>query len=69
MDSSPIVYWASEQTFQAFKKYPPFGSIADARVGLITGDVNRFLKRWQEVSLSKIAFDTKPGQANAEYSV
>ncbi len=48
---SPILYWASKRVFDSFKSLPRFGSVIDARVGLITGDVNRFLKTWPEVSV------------------
>ena len=64
VSGSPILYWAPQAVFDAFENMPEFGTVADARVGLITGDVNRFLKRWAEVSLCRISFGTKPGFAN-----
>ena len=65
VSGSPILYWAPQSIFGAFENLPEFGTVADARVGLITGDANRFLKRWPEVSLERISFGTKPGSANA----
>jgi hypothetical protein len=61
----PIAYWASEAVFEAFKSNPPLGDYIDARVGLITGDVNRFLKFWNEVSFNTITFGCMPGQKNS----
>lgn len=61
---SPIAYWLGNGTHRAFQKLPRLGSIVDARVGLINGDGSRFLRRWHEVSFSKIPFDTKPGEIN-----
>lgn len=63
---SPIAYWLGEGTHQAFKAFPRLDSEADARVGLINGDGNRFLRLWPEVSFSKIPFSTLPGESNKE---
>ena len=62
---SPIAYWAGEGTINSFRNLPPLRSLVDARVGLITGDGNRFLRRWSEVSINKICYGTKPGGHNA----
>lgn len=62
--SSPIAYWLPSQVLDVFCTYPQLGTVVDARVGLITGDVNRFLKQWTEVSFSKIQFNLTPGQRN-----
>lgn len=62
---SPIAYWAGEGTINSFRNLPPLRSLVDARVGLITGDGNRFLRRWSEVSINKICYGTKPGEHNA----
>lgn len=62
---SPIAYWLGAGALNAFRNYPPLGKQIDARVGLISGDGNRFLRRWAEVSFSKISFGTKPNETNA----
>ncbi len=62
---SPIAYWLGAGALNAFRNYPPLGKQIDARVGLISGDGNRFLRRWTEVSFSKIPFGTKPNETNA----
>ena len=61
---SPIAYWVGKGTLNAFRNLPPLRSIVDAKVGLITGDGNRFLRRWPEVSINKICHGTKPGEHN-----
>ena len=46
----PIVYWASQEMLDAFAEGTPLGEIADTKVGLQTGDNERFLRQWFEVS-------------------
>jgi len=53
---SPIAYWASERVRLAFKEMPPFSNFAETRIGLITGDNARFLRRWWEVPTENIGF-------------
>ena len=47
-----------------FNEAPSLKTVIDARIGLITGNVNRFIKMWHEVAIGTISFDTKPGQTN-----
>ncbi|MDR2344799.1 MAG: BREX-1 system adenine-specific DNA-methyltransferase PglX [Planctomycetaceae bacterium] len=54
---SPIAYWVSEKIIAVFENSILLGKIAEARQGLITGDNNRFLRCWYEVSRNKICFD------------
>lgn len=61
---TPLVYWASKGAIRAFRQLPKIGNVIDARVGLITGDVNRFLKRWPEVNFRAISFGCLPGEKN-----
>ena len=49
----PIVYWASQQMLKAFSVGTPLGENAEAKVGLQTGDNERFLRQWFEVSADR----------------
>lgn len=48
---SPVAYWLPVQAMDAFVSFPRIGSIAEAKQGLITGDNDRFIRFWQEVSV------------------
>ena len=47
---NPIAYWASERICLAFKNGIPLCSIASPRQGLATGENDRFVRQWWEVS-------------------
>ncbi|MDR3361374.1 MAG: BREX-1 system adenine-specific DNA-methyltransferase PglX [Desulfovibrio sp.] len=53
---SPIAYWASENVLKLFDHNQPIENFASAKQGLITGDNERFLKYWSEISLGNIGF-------------
>ena len=53
---SPIVYWLSEKMRAAFSAGVPLGDISKPLVGLRTGDNNRFMRHWWEVSSDRSAF-------------
>ncbi|MDC4232438.1 BREX-1 system adenine-specific DNA-methyltransferase PglX [Actinomyces sp. B33] len=53
---SPIVYWLSERMREAFSVNQTLGENATLAVGLQTGDNDRFLREWWEVSFRRIAF-------------
>lgn len=59
---SPIAYWVSEKVRDIFANNPKLGEVGEAKVGLQTGDNNRFLRMWSEVSLARVGF----GMANRE---
>ncbi|WP_226536427.1 BREX-1 system adenine-specific DNA-methyltransferase PglX [Fictibacillus halophilus] len=59
---SPIAYWVSEATTSAYIKGTLLGDISKPRSGQNTGDNARFLRRWYEVSLSNIAFNSDKEQ-------
>ncbi len=52
---SPISYWASEKVFNTFKN-PPLHTVESTKTGLQTGNTERFLRLWHEVSYNKINF-------------
>lgn len=62
ISGSPIAYWVSDKIREAFEKNKKLGDIGEAKVGLQTGDNNRFLRLWNEVSYTKIGF----GMSNSD---
>lgn len=56
MPNSPIVYWASDDEIDTLRKGPFLGELVQAREGLTTGNNDRFLRRWYEVSYGRIGF-------------
>ena len=51
---SPVAYWVSERLIDAFVKFPPLSNFVDTRIGLITGDNERYVRNWSEVDLLSI---------------
>lgn len=51
---SPIAYWVSEYLKSVFINAPSLSNIGVAKVGLQTGDTEKFLRRWAEVKFDKI---------------
>ncbi|MFN9747954.1 MAG: BREX-1 system adenine-specific DNA-methyltransferase PglX [Burkholderiales bacterium] len=54
---SPIAYWASFQVRTVFEKFQNISDVANAVVGLQTGDNGKFLRLWHEVDATHIGFD------------
>ncbi|MCR9704099.1 BREX-1 system adenine-specific DNA-methyltransferase PglX [Vibrio vulnificus] len=54
---SPIAYWASNDIFNTFKSNQKIKDVAEKRLGLCTGDNDRFLRLWFEVSHSDIGLN------------
>lgn len=50
---SPVAYWATKKIFTAFVNSEPLEKIGLVRQGASTSDNSRFLRLWQEVSISK----------------
>ncbi|MDR0854599.1 MAG: BREX-1 system adenine-specific DNA-methyltransferase PglX [Clostridiales Family XIII bacterium] len=53
---SPLVYWANSTVFEHYKTCPLIQSVCPPKPGLSTGDNDRFLRFWQEISFTKISF-------------
>ena len=51
---SPIVYWISDNSRRNFIRFKPVRDYSEPKVGLQTGDNDRFVRLWQEVSFKKI---------------
>lgn len=63
---SPIVYWLPESLLKTFSEGKPLEDIAQPRVGLQTGDNNRFVREWWEVSQNRTRLDCDSLQSAAE---
>jgi len=56
----PVAYWVSEATFNAFSNFEQLKKYIDARIGMVSGDNDRFLRCWCEVNFGKIEFNAMP---------
>ena len=52
----PMAYWASKRALENFKIGAPLIQFSRPRVGQNTGDNDRFLRFWFEISIKRIAF-------------
>lgn len=55
---SPIAYWVSEKTIEAFEN-PLLSDFAYPKQGFATGNNDLFLRFWQEIDYTNIAFHCK----------
>ncbi len=65
ISGKPIAYWASEKVVSAFAQQMQLEEISKPRVGLQTGDNNKFLRLWHEVDVSRIGFSLKPDEVDS----
>ena len=56
---TPIAYWVKESVYEDFEKMPKLDAISPTKTGMTTGDNNKFLRIWYEVSSIKINSDFK----------
>ncbi len=49
-----FAYWINEAIIQVFEKSIPLKKIGNSCQGLITGDVNRFVRKWYECSIENL---------------
>jgi len=54
----PVAYWVSDKIREAFSEYPPLMKRCKALTGMRTGDNERFLRTWYEVSRTKLGVRT-----------
>ncbi len=54
---SPIGYWASDNEIHSFESPDCMQTVSPARIGMMTTDNNRFVRKWQEISINKIGFN------------
>lgn len=50
---SPIAYWVSKRVFDTFN-YNKVSKYISPRIGLVTGDTDRFLRLWHEVDINRV---------------
>ena len=62
----PLAYWASPEMIEAFKDNKLLNDLAYARVGMFTGDNNRFLREWWEISSNMMSCHTKNNCSSIE---
>ena len=62
----PIAYWVSEAVRKVFINNPSLDKIAEPKQGIATGDNNRFIRRWYEVSFDKVGFNFANSKDAAE---
>lgn len=53
----PIAYWISERMREIFREGTPLDEIAEPRLGMATGDNNRYVRTWHEVSFNNIGLN------------
>lgn len=59
---SPIAYWASHEFIQVCENGMIIGSLASPKTGMTTGDNDRFLRLWSEVSFLRCFFSAKTNE-------
>ncbi len=55
---NPISYRITKQALEVFKKCQILKTLSNPCQGLITGDVNRFVRKWYECELNKVNFNS-----------
>jgi len=66
ISGSPIAYWVSDKVREIFEKNQKLGDIGEAKVGLQTGDNNKFLRLWNEINYNKIGYNMSNSQEALE---
>ena len=59
---SPIAYWVSDKVREIFEKNQKLGDIGEAKSGLQTGNNEKFLRQWFEISIQKIGYNIKDSE-------
>lgn len=61
---TPIAFWGMDQMVSAFDRCSLLSEVANPRQGLITGDVNRFVRKWYECSSEDLNLHSKPDESD-----
>lgn len=57
IQGSPVAYWASKQLMSAFEVANSLATLCEPKVGLQSGNSEKYFKNWQEVEFNKISFE------------
>jgi type II restriction/modification system DNA methylase subunit YeeA len=63
---APIAYWASPRMIATFAQGKPFASLAEPRLGMATGNNERYVRLWSEISSDNIGLDCGDRQAASQ---
>ena len=63
---SPIAYWVSRDFLKNFQSMDNVGKYINPRIGLITGNNDRFLRLWTEVKFFRIGFNINDVQTSID---
>ena len=66
---SPMAYWASDSTFDAFEKYSSLKEVASPKQGLATTDNHKFTRQWWEISYASIGLGFRSREEAAASSL
>lgn len=61
---SPVAYWVSVNVLSTFECSLPLSELANPKQGLITGDVNRFVRKWYECVRADLSTSSSPQNVN-----
>lgn len=66
---NPIAYTASKNSIRAFSEFPSLSTVSEKRLGLCTGNNDKFIRGWHEVSFNEIGFakDSNEDFLNSEF--
>jgi type II restriction/modification system DNA methylase subunit YeeA len=62
ISGNPIAFWVSDRVREIFQEFLTLDKIAEPKQGLATGDNDRFMRYWYEVSDHKIGFGITSGE-------
>lgn len=57
--AKPIAYWINQIVAESFVKYKQLGDYAEIVSGMTTGNNDKYMRDWKEVSIQTIAFNKK----------
>ncbi len=57
IEGAPLAYKATKKMIEVFDKSCSLSDVANPKQGLISGDVNRFVRKWFECSLESASWD------------
>lgn len=63
---SPIAYWVQKNLLGVFEKSPSLAEFAKPMIGMRTGDNDRFMRRWYEISLNDSFFNADSAESAQE---